>query len=152
MNAMGVMEPNVMPRLFEVADAALAPDGVVVDVTAASGDCVAGRVSAVGDEVDYIEVGMYVAGAIGPRAPRPSSTFMDKVAVPASMVAPVPDGMAVAEAARVGMAGVAAVDAINALGAARLGNLVIHGPVHGGFELLGVECVLVCVGVFCLAW
>jgi NADPH:quinone reductase-like Zn-dependent oxidoreductase len=137
MNAMGVMEPNAMPRLFRVAEPAAAPDGVVVDVMAASGDYVAGRVSAVGDDVDYIEVGMYVAGAIGPRAPRPSRTFIDKVAVPASMVAPVPHGMTVGEAVRVGMAAVAALDAISALGAARLGSVVIHGAVHGvgGFAI-----------------
>jgi NADPH:quinone reductase-like Zn-dependent oxidoreductase len=59
------------------------------------------------------------------------------VAVSSGSVAPVPDGVGVAQAASVGLAGVTALDAIGALGATTLGNLVIHGPVSevGGFAL-----------------
>jgi NADPH:quinone reductase len=57
--------------------------------------------------------------------------------VPAGSVAPVPDGVDLAQVAAVGLAGVTALAAINALGAARLGNLLIAGPVSeaGGFAV-----------------
>ncbi len=59
------------------------------------------------------------------------------VAVPAGSVAPVPDGVGVAQAASVGLAGLTALDAIGALGPTTLGNLVIQGPVSevAGFAL-----------------
>ena len=96
-----------------------------------------GRVATVGDDVDYIDVGMYVAGALAPQAAGQPGTFTDKVAVPAKLLAPVPDGVDVAQAAGVGLAGVTALDAVNVLGAANLGTMVIHGPVSGvgGFAL-----------------
>jgi NADPH:quinone reductase-like Zn-dependent oxidoreductase len=95
-----------------------------------------GRVVTVGDDVDYIDVGMYVAGAMAPQAAG-RGTFTDRVAVPAKLLAPVPDGVAVAQAAGVGLAGVTALDAVDVLGASHLGNMVIHGPVSGvgGFAL-----------------
>jgi NADPH:quinone reductase-like Zn-dependent oxidoreductase len=162
MKAVGVTGPDFMPRLFDVDEPVAAPDGVVVEVTAASvndfdratveghyvgltgqldpvllGRDFVGRVTAVGNDVDYIDVGMYVAGALPPNAPGQPGTFTDMVAVPAGSVAPVPDGVGVAQAASVGLAGVTALDAIGALGATTLGNLVIHGPVSevGGFAL-----------------
>jgi NADPH:quinone reductase-like Zn-dependent oxidoreductase len=158
MKAVGVTGPDFMPCLFDVDEPVVAPDGVVVEVMAAAvndSDRVAvsgryvgsepvllgrdfvGRVAAVGDDVDYIDVGMYVAGTLPPQASGQPGTFTDMVAVPASSVAPVPDGVGIAQAASVGLAGVTAVDAIGALGAKALGNLVIHGPVSevGGFAL-----------------
>jgi NADPH:quinone reductase-like Zn-dependent oxidoreductase len=162
MKAVGVIGPDFMPRLFDVGEPIAAPDGVVVDVMAASvndfdraavrgrhigptdqlhpvllGRDFVGRVAAVGDDVDYIDVGMYVAGALAPRVTGQPGTFTEKVAVPASLLAPVPDGVDVAQAAGVGLAGVTALDAVNVLGAANLGNMVIHGPVSGvgGFAL-----------------
>jgi NADPH:quinone reductase-like Zn-dependent oxidoreductase len=162
MKAVGVTGPDFMPRLFDVDEPVVAPDGVVVEVMAASvndfdraaveghyigltgqlhpvllGRDFVGRVAAVGNDVDYIDVGMYAAGALPPRAPRQPGTFTDMVAVPARSLAPVPDGVGVAQAASVGLAGVTALDAIGALGATTLGNLVIHGPVSGvgGFAL-----------------
>jgi NADPH:quinone reductase-like Zn-dependent oxidoreductase len=162
MKAVGVTGPDFMLRLFDIDEPTAAPDGVVVDVVAASvndfdraatrGRCASlmgqpdpvllgrdfvGRVSAVGDDVDYIEVGMYVAGTLSPQAPGHSGTFAEMVAVPAASVAPVPDGLDVAQAATVGLAGITALDAIGALGASRLGNVVIHGPVTevGGFAI-----------------
>jgi|SRR5580693_141061 NADPH:quinone reductase-like Zn-dependent oxidoreductase len=162
MKAVGVTGPDFIPRVFDISEPIAAPDGVVVDVIAASvndfdraairgrhiglkdqldpvllGRDFVGRVATVGDEVDYIDVGMYVAGALAPQAPDQPGTFTEKVAVPASLLAPVPDGIDVAQAAGVGLAGVTALDAVNALGAANLGNMVINGPVSGvgGFAL-----------------
>jgi len=162
MKAVGVTGPDFMPRLFDIGEPIAAPGGVVVDVMAASvndfdraavrarhigltvqpdpvllGRDFVGRVATVGDDVDYIDVGMYVAGALAPQAAGRPGTFTEKVAVPASLLAPVPDGVAVAQAASVGLAGVTALDAVNVLGATNLGNMVIHGPVSGvgGFAL-----------------
>ena len=64
-----------------------------------------GRVASVGDGVDYIDVGTYVAGALAPQALGQPGTFTERVAVPASLLAPVPDGVDVAQAAGVGLAG-----------------------------------------------
>jgi NADPH:quinone reductase-like Zn-dependent oxidoreductase len=161
MKVVGVTSQDSMTRLFDVEEPSVARDGVVVEVIAASvndfdraairggyvnvtgpqdpvmlGRDFVGLVSAVGDDVDYIDVGMYVAGALAPAADRPG-TFAEKVAVPAAALAAVPDGVDLAEAAGVGLAGVTALDAISALGAAHLGRLVIHGPISGvgGFAL-----------------
>ncbi len=162
MKAVGVMGPDFMPHLFDIDEPTAAPGGVVVEVMAASvndfdraaihgrntrsmgqqdpvllGRDFVGRVTAVGADVDYIDVGMVVAGTLAPEVAGRSGTFTDMVAVPAGSVAPVPDGVDLAQVAAVGLAGVAAADAIRALGAARLGNLVIQGPVSevGGFAL-----------------
>jgi len=162
MKTVGVTGPDFMPRLFDISEPVAAHDGVVVDVMAASvndfdraavhgrylgltgqldpvllGRDFVGRVATVGDDVDYIDVGMYVAGTLAPQASGQPGTFTDKVAVPAKLLAPVPDGVDVAQAAAVGLAGVTALDAVNVLGAANLGTMVIHGPVGGvgGFAL-----------------
>jgi NADPH:quinone reductase-like Zn-dependent oxidoreductase len=161
MKAVGVIGPDFVPSLFDIDEPIAAPDGVVVDVIAASvndfdraavhgrylgltdqlgpvllGRDFVGRVVTVGDDVDYIDAGMYVAGAMPPQAAGPG-TFTDKVAVPAKLLAPVPDGVDVSQAAGVGLAGVTALDAVDVLGATHLGNMVIHGPVSGvgGFAL-----------------
>ena len=122
MKAVGVTGPDFMPRLFDVDEPVAAPDGVVVEVIAASvndfdraaveghyvgstgqldpvllGRDFVGRVTAVGNDVDYIDVGMYVAGALPPHAPTQPGTFTDMVAVSAGSVAPVPDGVGVAQ-------------------------------------------------------
>jgi NADPH:quinone reductase-like Zn-dependent oxidoreductase len=162
MKAVGVIGPDFMPSLFDIDEPIAAPDGVVVDVIAASvndfdraavhgrylgltdqldpvllGRDFVGRVATVGDDVDYIDVGMYVAGAMAPRAAGQPGTLTDKVAVPAKLLAPVPDGVDVAQAAGVGLAGVTALDAVDVLGATHLGKMVVHGPVSGvgGFAL-----------------
>jgi NADPH:quinone reductase-like Zn-dependent oxidoreductase len=159
MKAVGVVGPDFMPRWFDIDEPVAARDGVIVEVIAASvndfdraavegryigltghadpvllGRDFVGRVAAVGDDVDYIDVGMYVAGTL---APRQSGTFTEMVKVPAKLLAPVPDGVDLARAAGVGLAGVTALDAVGALGAARLGTMVIHGPVSGvgGFAI-----------------
>lgn len=162
MKAMGVTGPDFMPRLFDVDEPIAAPDGVVVDVIASAvndfdraavrgrylaatdqfapillGRDFVGRVAAVGDDVDFVDVGTYVAGALAPHPAGQPGTFTDKVAVPARLLAPVPDGVDVVEAAAVGLAGVTAFHAIDALGSAPLGHMVVHGPVSGvgGFAL-----------------
>ena len=129
MKTVGVIGPDFMPRLFDISEPVAAHDGVVVDVMAASvndfdhaavrgrylgltdqldpvllGRDFVGRVATVGDDVDYIDVGMYVAGALPPQAAGQPGTFTDKVAVPAKLLAPVPDGVDVAQAAGVGPA------------------------------------------------
>jgi NADPH:quinone reductase-like Zn-dependent oxidoreductase len=161
MKAVGVVGPDFMPRLFDIDEPVAARDGVVVEVMAASvndfdraavegrytsltgqldpvllGRDFVGRVAAVGDDVDYIDVGMYVAGALAPVLGR-KGTFTEMVEVAAELLAPVPDGVDVAQAATVGLAGVTALDAVGALGATNLGNTVIHGPVSelSGFAL-----------------
>jgi NADPH:quinone reductase-like Zn-dependent oxidoreductase len=162
MKALGVMGPDFMPRPFDVDEPTVASDGVVVEVMAASlndsdratvhghhtspmgqrrpmllGRDFVGRIVAVGADVDYVDVGLCVAGTLAPRAPGQPGTFADLVAVPAAWLAPVPDGIDLAHVAAVGLAGVTAVAAISALGAARLGNLVVQGPVSeaGGFAV-----------------
>jgi NADPH:quinone reductase-like Zn-dependent oxidoreductase len=159
MKAVGVVGPDFMARWFDVDEPVAARDGVVVKVMAASvndfdraavegryigsagqldpvllGRDFVGRVAAVGDDVDYIDVGMCVAGAL---APGRSGTFTEMVQVPAKLLAPVPDGVDPAQAASVGLAAVTALDAVGVLGATNLGNTVIHGPVSevGGFAL-----------------
>jgi NADPH:quinone reductase-like Zn-dependent oxidoreductase len=159
MKAVGVVGPDFLPRLFDIDEPVAARDGVVVEVMATSvndfdraavkgryigltdqldpvllGRDFVGRVVAVGDDVDYIDVGMYVAGTL---APGRSGTFTEMVEVAAELLAPVPDGLDVAQAAGVGLAAVTALDAISALGATNLGNTVIHGPVSevGGFAI-----------------
>jgi NADPH:quinone reductase-like Zn-dependent oxidoreductase len=156
MKAVGVTGPDFMPRWFEVDEPHAAPDGVVVEVMAAAvndfdraavhgrvagqsdpvllGRDFVGRVTAVGDDVGYLDVGMYVAGT---HAPGRSGTFTEMVTVPAKLLAPVPDGIDIAHAAGVGLAALTALDAVSALGAATLGTTVIHGPVDevGGFAI-----------------
>jgi NADPH:quinone reductase-like Zn-dependent oxidoreductase len=94
-----------------------------------------GRVAAVGVDVDYIDVGMYVAGTL---APGESGTFTEMVAAPATLLAPVPDGVDAVQAASVGLTGITALDAVGPLGATSLGNTVIHGPVVDR-EFVGLE-------------
>ncbi len=160
MKAVGVTGPDFMPRLFDVDEPVAARDGVVVEVLAASvndfdlaavegrialsgeldpvllGRDFVGRVVAVGDDVDYIDAGMYVAGALMPQPLGQPGTFTEKLAVSAELLAPVPDGIDLVQAAGVGLAGVTALDAVNVLGA-NLGHMVIHGPLSGvgGFAL-----------------
>jgi NADPH:quinone reductase-like Zn-dependent oxidoreductase len=159
MKAVGVVGPDFIARWFDVDEPVAARDGVVVKVMAASvngfdrdaaqgryvgaagpldpvllGRDFVGRVAAVGEDVDYVDVGMCVAGALPPGG---SGTFTEMVEVPAELLAPVPDGLDPAQAASVGLAGVTALDAVGALGATNFGNTVIHGPVSevGGFAL-----------------
>ena len=159
MKAVGVVGPDFTPRLFDIDEPVAARHGVVVEVMAASvndfdraaaeGCCIdstgrldpvllgrdfVGRVAAVGDDVDYIDVGMYVAGTLPPGR---SGTFTEMVEVPTDLLAPVPDGVDVAHAAGVGLAAVTALDAVGVLGATSPGNTLIHGPVSevGGFAL-----------------
>lgn len=162
MKAVGAIGPDFEPSLFDVDEPPLpARDGVVVEVMAASvndfdraavrgqygsradrpspvllGRDFVGRVTAVGQDVNYIDIGMRVAGALAPKASE-SGTFTDKVTVPAELLAPVPDGIDLAHAAGVGLAGVSALDAIRALAITGLETVVIHGPVSGagGFAL-----------------
>jgi NADPH:quinone reductase-like Zn-dependent oxidoreductase len=158
MKAVGVAGPAYMPRLFDIDEPVESPGGVVVEVLTASvndfdraavegrmalmgpldpvllGRDFVGRVTAVGDDVDYIDVGMYVAGTTEVGR---SGTFTDSVAVPAELLAPVPDGIHVAQAAGVGLTAITALDAVGAFGATDLGTIVIHGPVTevGGFAV-----------------
>src|SRR6478752_2981629 len=162
MKTVGVTGPDFEPRLFDVEDPTPVADGVVVEVLASSvndfdraaahgyyhstenrpaplflGRDFVGRVTAVGENVNYIEVGMYVAGAMAPTASGQTGTFTDKVAVAAEMLAPIPDGIELAQVAGVGLAGVSALDAVGALGITGLEIVAIHGPVSGagGFAL-----------------
>jgi NADPH:quinone reductase-like Zn-dependent oxidoreductase len=158
MKAVGVVAPDFTPGWFDIDEPGAARDRVVVEVMAASvndfdraavdgragwtdglhpvllGRDFVGRVAAVGDEVNYIDVGMYVAGTL---APGRSGTFTEMVEVPAELLAPIPDGVDIAQAAGVGLAALTALDAVGGLGATNLGITVIHGPVDevGGFAV-----------------
>ena len=161
MKAVGVIGPDFEPRLFDIDEPTPARDGIVVKVLASSvnefdraavrghhhrhedwqapvllGRDFVGRVAAVGENVDYIDVGMYVAGALAPQSGQ-AGTFTDEVAVAAESLAPVPDGIDLAQVAGVGLAGVSALDAVNALGITGLEIVIIQGPVSGagGFAL-----------------
>src|ERR1700756_2806925 len=141
MKAVGVTGPDFMPRLFDIDEPVAAPNGVVVDVMAASvnefdqaavhGRCsgltgqldavllgrdFVGRVAAVGEDVDYIDVGMYVAGILATQAPGQPGTFTEMVAVPADSLAPFPEAVALAQPAGLGLAGFTALAAIGPLG------------------------------------
>jgi len=156
MKAVGVTGPDFETRLFDVDEPTATRDGVVVEVLASSvndfdraaarGHCASqeapltpvflgrdfvGRVTAVGENVNYIEVGMYVAGALAPRASEQTGTFTDKVAVAAEMLAPVPDGIDLPRAAGIGLAAVSALDAVDALEITGLEIVAIQGPVTG---------------------
>ena len=162
MKAMGVIRPDFVPRLFDVDEPTALSDGVVVEVLGSSvnefdraaargqfidpmkqqdpvllGRDFVGKVVTVGDDVRYIDVGMYVAGAVAPKAAGQPGTFTDKVAVPAQSLAPVPDGVDLAHIAGVGLAGVTALDAVGTLSIIGLETVMIHGPVSGvgGFAL-----------------
>jgi NADPH:quinone reductase-like Zn-dependent oxidoreductase len=158
MKAVGVTGPDYMPRLFDIDEPVASRGAVVVEVLAVSvndfdraavegrrgvtgqvdpvllGRDFVGRVAAVGNDVDYIDVGMYVAGTMESGR---SGTITDLVEVPAEMLAPVPDGIDITHAAGVGVAAITALDAVSALGATNLGATVIQGPVTevGGFAL-----------------
>ena len=161
MKAVGVIGPDFEPRLFDIDEPTPARDGIVVKVLASSvnefdraavrghhhrhedwqapvllGRDFVGRVAAVGENVDYIDVGMYVAGALAPQSGQ-AGTFTDEVAVAAESLAPVPDGIDLAQVAGVGLTGVSALDAVNALGITGLEIVIIQGPVSGagGFAL-----------------
>jgi len=162
MKAVGVLGPDFEPRLFDIDEPTPARGGVVVEVIAAAvnefdraavrgyyhsqqdqlapvllGRDFVGRVAAVGENVNHIDVGMHVAGALAPQASGQAGTFTDKVAVPAELLAPVPDGIDLAQVAGVGLAGISALDAVGALGITGLEIMVIQGPVTGagGFAL-----------------
>jgi NADPH:quinone reductase-like Zn-dependent oxidoreductase len=112
MKAVGVVGPDFMARWFDVDEPVATRDGVVVKVMAASvndfdraavegryigsagqldpvllGRDFVGRVAAVGDDVDYIDVGMCVAGAL---APGRSGTFTEMVAASSKIACPSP--------------------------------------------------------------
>ena len=156
MKAVGVTGPDFETRLFDVDEPTATGDGVVVEVLASSvndfdraaarGHCASqeapltpvflgrdfvGRVTAVGENVNYLDVGMYVAGALAPTASEQTGTFTDKVAVAAEMLAPVPDGIDLPRAAGVGLAAVSALDAVDALEITGLEIVAIQGPVTG---------------------
>jgi NADPH:quinone reductase-like Zn-dependent oxidoreductase len=162
MKAVGVIGPDFVPRLFDIDEPTALSDGVVVEVLGSSvnefdraaargqfigavkpqdpvllGRDFVGKVVTVGDDVRYIDVGMYVAGAVAPKAAWQPGTFTDKVAVPAQSLAPVPDGVDLAYVAGVGLSGVTALDAVGTLGIIGLETVMIHGPVSGvgGFAL-----------------
>src|SRR6267154_1948713 len=62
--------------------------------------------------------------------PSTSSTGL-RLAVPAELLAPVPDGIDLAHVAGVGLAGVTAVDAVGALGLTGLETVAIQRPMSG---------------------
>jgi NADPH:quinone reductase-like Zn-dependent oxidoreductase len=161
MKAFGVTGPDFEPRLFDVDEPTPLRNGVVVEVLASSvndfdraavrgnyrsaenrlapvflGRDFVGRVAAIGENVDYIDVGMYVAGAFA-QSSGSTGTFTEKVAVAADMLAPLPDGTDLADAAGVGLAGISALDAVDALGITGLEIVLIQSPVSGvgGFAL-----------------
>jgi NADPH:quinone reductase-like Zn-dependent oxidoreductase len=140
MKAIGLTGPDYMPRLFDIDDPVASPGGVVVEVLAASVNdfdraAVEGRM-ALTRPLDPVLLGHDFVGRVTTEVGR-SGTFADSVEVPAELLAPVPDGIDVAEAAGVGLAAITALDAVGVLGATNLASTVIYGPVSevGGFAL-----------------
>jgi NADPH:quinone reductase-like Zn-dependent oxidoreductase len=156
MKALGVTAPDFVPRLFDVDEPTAGYNEVVVDVMASPvtefdraavrghyrnqerrlapvllGRDFVGRVAAVGDNVGYIDVGMYVAGVLAPQTSGQMGTFADKVAVTAELLAPVPEGIDLTHVAGVGLAGISASDAVGTLRIRRSESILIQGPVSG---------------------
>ena len=152
MKAVGVTGPDFTPRLFDIDEPVAARDGVVVEVMAASvndfdraaaegryigltgqldpvllGRDFVGRVADVGDGVDYIDAGMYVAGTL---APGRSGTFTEMVEVPAELLAPVPDALTSRKPPVWAWLG-SRRSTRSARSGHNLRNTVIHGPVSG---------------------
>jgi NADPH:quinone reductase-like Zn-dependent oxidoreductase len=91
-----------------------------------------GTVAAVGDGADDVRVGDRVAGVIpgvdlGPR----TGSFAEYVALPASALTRVPDGVDAHEAAVLGLAGIAAHDALEALDVHPDDTVLISGATGG---------------------
>jgi NADPH:quinone reductase-like Zn-dependent oxidoreductase len=164
MKAYGITARDAQPVLADVPQPEPAPGEVLVEVEAASvngfdlsvaagyvwdmlphafpvvlGRDFVGTVVAAGDGVDNVAVGDRVAGVIpgmdlGPR----TGAFADQVAVAASAVTRVPDGIEAHEAAVIGLAGVAAHDAIDAL-VVQPGDTVLVSGATGGVGSIAVQ-------------
>jgi NADPH:quinone reductase-like Zn-dependent oxidoreductase len=118
---------------FDVAgrDAGLTDD-LATDTAVVLGRDFVGTISAVGAGVSLVEVGYRVAGVLPPAPLVSHGTFAEKVAVPVSLLAPVPDGIGIGEAAGIGLAGITAVDAVNTLGLHAGDTVFISGLAGGG--------------------
>jgi NADPH:quinone reductase-like Zn-dependent oxidoreductase len=157
MKAYGITARDAQPALADLPQPDPAPGEVLIEVEAASvngfdlsvaagyvwdmlphefpvvlGRDFVGTVLAVGDGVDNVAVRDRVAGVIpgmdlGPR----TGAFAEQVAVAASAVTRVPDGMEAHEAAVIGLAGVAAHDALDALDVQPGDTVLISGATGG---------------------
>src|SRR4051812_42867300 len=157
MKAFAITARDTQPSVQDVPDPQAGPGQVLVAVEAASvngfdlsvaagyvwdmlphefpvvlGRDFVGTVLAVGDGVDNVAVRDRVAGVIpgmdlGPR----TGAFAEQVAVAASAVTRVPDGMEAHEAAVIGLAGVAAHDALDPLDVQPGDTVLISGATGG---------------------
>lgn len=164
MKAYGITARDTQPEMQNLSRPEPASGEVLVDVEAASvngfdlavaagyvwdmlphefpvvlGRDLVGTVSAVGDRVDQVRVGDLVAGVVpgmdlGPR----SGTFAESVALPATAVTRVPDGLEAADAAVIGLAGTAAHDALGALDVLP-GQTVLVSGATGGVGSVAVQ-------------
>jgi NADPH:quinone reductase-like Zn-dependent oxidoreductase len=164
MKAYAVTARDTQPTALELPDPVPAAGEILVSVEAASvngfdlsvaggyvfdmlphefpvvlGRDFVGTVSAVGDGVDNLQVGDRVAGVIpgidlGPR----TGAFADQVAVAASAVTRLPDGVGPEDAAVIGLAGIAAHDALQALDV-QPGEVVLISGATGGVGSIALQ-------------
>ena len=95
----------------------------------------AGVVTAVGGEVKDVRVGDRVFGAADPFK---GSAFAERIVVPASQIAPMPQAISTAEAAALPIAGLAALQALRDLGAVKAGQAAL---IHGATGPVGLYAI-----------
>ena len=164
MKAYGITARDTQPTQLDLTQPEPAPGEILVTVEAASvngfdlsvaagyvwdmlphefpvvlGRDLVGTVSAVGDGVDQFRVGDRVAGVIpsmnlGPR----TGSFADSVALAATAVTGVPEGIEAVDAAVIGLAGIAAHDALEALNL-EPGNTVLISGATGGVGSIATQ-------------
>jgi NADPH:quinone reductase-like Zn-dependent oxidoreductase len=164
MKAYGITARDTQPTQLDLTQPEPAPGEILVTVEAASvngfdlsvaagyvwdmlphefpvvlGRDLVGTVSAVGDGVDQFRVGDRVAGVIpsmnlGSR----TGSFADSVALAATTVTGVPEGIEAVDAAVIGLAGIAAHDALEALNL-QPGNTVLISGATGGVGSIATQ-------------
>ena len=157
MKAYGITARDTQPAHLDLTQPEPAPGEILVKVEAASvngfdlsvaagyvwdmlphefpvvlGRDLVGTVTAVGDGVDQFRVGDRVAGVIpGMNLGSRTGSFADYVALPATAVTGVPEGLEAAAAAVIGLAGIAAHDALGALDVQPGDTVLISGATGG---------------------
>jgi NADPH:quinone reductase-like Zn-dependent oxidoreductase len=122
--------------------------GMPHEFPVALGRDVAGVVIAIGDEPGELKVGDRVAGVIAGMTLGPGSVG-STLTIASEVLARVPDGVASAEAASVGLAGCTALDVVAALGA-KPGSRVLVSGATGGVGAFVVQ-LLAAAGVEVIA-
>jgi NADPH:quinone reductase-like Zn-dependent oxidoreductase len=168
MKAFALTARDTQPALQDLTQPEPAPGQVLVEVQAASvngfdlsvaagyvfdmlphefpvvlGRDLVGTVTAVGDGVEDLTVGDLVAGVIPGMDLGPATgSFTEHVALPATAVARVPEGVTAEQAAVIGLAGIAASDALDALDV-QPGQTVLVSGATGGVGSIATQLAVV---------